>query len=92
MFTYLENGFLYGLLVFFHIHLVSTYHEGNSEMSNVKRVAPEELMSQSAGRWTGHCGPSLQGGQRTRGTGIAGAISKAGPAASEPAFQSDTEV
>ena len=66
---------------------MSTYHEGNSEVSDVKRVAPEELLSQQGGGLA-----TLQGGQRTRRTGIPGAISKAGPAASEPAFQSDTEV
>lgn len=30
---------------------------------------------ESAGRWTGHCGAPLQGGQRTCGSRIAGAVS-----------------
>lgn len=75
---------------FFNILLVSTYCEGDAEMSKIKRLAPEELMSQRGG------GPAtaglLQGGQRTHGAGSTGASSRAGPAASEPIFQPDTEV
>lgn len=59
-------------------------------MSKIKRLAPEELMSQRGG------GPAtaglLQREQRTHGAGNTGVGSRAGPAASEPVFQPDTEV
>ena len=75
---------------FFNILLVSTYREGDAEMSKIKRLAPEELMSQRGG------GPAaagfLQRQQRTHGAGNTGVGSRAGPAASEPVFQPDTEV
>ena len=75
---------------FFNILLVSTYREGDAEMSKIKRLAPEELMSQRGG------GPAaaglLQRQQRTHGAGNTGVGSRAGPAASEPVFQPDMEV
>ena len=75
---------------FFNILLVSTYREGDAEMSKIKRLAPEELKSQRGG------GPAaaglLQRQQRTHGAGNTGVGSRAGPAASEPVFQPDTEV